>query len=270
MATAVEPGATSRRADAVPPKTDRPGRTSGAARSTWPTTSRLDPAPAGVATPPAAVEVLRMVPTVGIPGTGAPAAVVGPRSWAATLRPGVPPATGSVDAANALVEGLTAGSRCPGVDDDGVAVVTAPAPGVECLPVPGGGPAPGVDPAAVDSSAAGAEPADAGDFRGPGPGTDDPLTAVEAAEVCPVGVDVERRTAVVDGSDAVPDAGAADPPVAAVLDRGVLDEAGLEAGRAAGPVPVGVTGFAVPSIGSRCPPRGDADPVNDGKVGDPP
>jgi len=60
--------------------------------------------------------------------------------------------------------------------------------------------------------------------------------------------------------------------VAAVLDRDVLDAAGLEAGRAAGavPVPVVVTGLAVPPIGSGCPPGGDADPVNDGKVGDPP
>jgi len=60
-----------------------------------------------------------------------------------------------------------------------------------------------VDPAAVDSSAAGAEPVDAGDGRGPGPGTDEPLIGVEAVEV---GVDAERRTTVVDGSDAVPDA----------------------------------------------------------------
>jgi hypothetical protein len=67
-----------------------------------------------------------------------------------------------------------------------------------------------VDPAATaDSSAAGAEPADAGDCGGPDPGTDGPLTGVEAAEVGSVEVDVERRTTVADGSDAIPAAVAA-------------------------------------------------------------
>ena len=248
-------------------------------------TSTLDPAPADAGTPPAAGEFLRMVPTVGSTGADVPAAVmVEPRSWAAPLRPGVPPAIGSVDAANAVVEPVPAVGSCPGVDDKGVAVVAAPVPGGECLTVPGGGPAPEVGrAAAADSSTAGAEPADApaGNGGGPDPGTEEPLTGVEAAEVGPVGVDAERRTTVAVGSDAVPDAGAADPAVAAGLDTVELG-AGRAAvpvpvggtelepvGRAAGPVPVGVTGLAVPLIGSGCPPRGDADPVNDGEVCDP-